>query len=102
MIKLVQNQWPSNVFVGFLYCLRTTALDSVKLSIWFVSIRWCAFQAVFYFVFCHPNAPDSFEITTNFPKRVLKCRPENKEMVETLEQAGLKNREVLFINDLDA
>ncbi|XP_018574104.1 FAS-associated factor 2 [Anoplophora glabripennis] len=59
-------------------------------------------EAVFYFVFCHPNAPDSFEITTNFPKRILKCRPENREMVETLEQAGLKNREVLFINDLDA
>ncbi|KAJ8923186.1 hypothetical protein NQ315_001740 [Exocentrus adspersus] len=59
-------------------------------------------EAVFYFVFCHPNAPDSFEITTNFPKRVLKCRAENRESVETLEQAGLKNREVLFINDLDA
>ncbi|XP_060522798.1 FAS-associated factor 2 [Cylas formicarius] len=60
-------------------------------------------EHVFYFVFCHPNAPDSFEITTNFPKRVLKCRPQHqRERVETLEQAGLKNREVLFINDLDA
>lgn len=45
-------------------------------------------EAVFYFVFCHPNAPDSFEITTNFPKRVLKCHPKNREMVETLEEAG--------------
>ncbi|XP_050299052.1 FAS-associated factor 2 [Anthonomus grandis grandis] len=60
-------------------------------------------EHVFYFVFCHPHSPDSFEITTNFPKRVLKCRPNHeKERVETLEQAGLKNREVLFINDLDA
>ncbi|KAJ3646370.1 hypothetical protein Zmor_023960 [Zophobas morio] len=60
-------------------------------------------EAVFYFVFCHPNSPDSFEITTNFPKRVLKCKPEIPyERVLTLEEAGLKNREVLFVNDLDA
>lgn len=60
-------------------------------------------QAVFYFVFCHPNSPDSFEITTNFPKRVLKCKSESsQERVLTLEEAGLKNREVLFVNDLDA
>lgn len=60
-------------------------------------------EHVFYFVFCHPHSPDSFEITTNFPKRILKCRPvHERETVETLEQAGLKNREVLFINDLDA
>lgn len=59
-------------------------------------------ESIFYFVFCNPNAPDCFEITTNFPKRVLKCRRENNEIIETLEQAGLKNKEVLFINDLDA
>ncbi|XP_050511069.1 FAS-associated factor 2 [Diabrotica virgifera virgifera] len=59
-------------------------------------------ESVFYFVFCHPNAPDSFEITTNFPKRVLDCRQESQDIILTLEQAGLKNREVLFINDLDA
>lgn len=60
-------------------------------------------EAIFYFVFCHPSAPDSFEITTNFPKRVLHCRKEGPtDVVQTLEEAGLKNREVLFINDLDA
>lgn len=60
-------------------------------------------EAVFYFVFCHPMAPDSFEITTNFPKRVLQCRPsDNCTRVQTLAEAGLKNREVLFVNDLDA
>ncbi|ENN70497.1 hypothetical protein YQE_12673, partial [Dendroctonus ponderosae] len=60
-------------------------------------------EHVFYFVFCHPHSPDSFEITTNFPKRVLNCRPAHQlGKVQTLEEAGLKNREVLFINDLDA
>ncbi|KAH0999346.1 hypothetical protein HUJ05_010738 [Dendroctonus ponderosae] len=60
-------------------------------------------EHVFYFVFCHPHSPDSFEITTNFPKRVLNCRPAQQlGKVQTLEEAGLKNREVLFINDLDA
>ncbi|CAH1961128.1 unnamed protein product [Acanthoscelides obtectus] len=58
-------------------------------------------EAVFYFVFCHPNAPDSFEIMTNFPRRVLNCRPDTAKVI-TLEQAGLKNKEVLFVNDLDA
>ncbi|XP_045477648.1 FAS-associated factor 2 [Harmonia axyridis] len=60
-------------------------------------------EVVFYFVFCHPKAPDSFEITTNFPKRVLNCRPKFPgEKVLTIEEAGLRNKEVLFISDLDA
>ncbi|KAI4456063.1 fas-associated protein [Holotrichia oblita] len=60
-------------------------------------------EAIFYFVYCHPDGPDNFEITTNFPKRVLFSRS-NYEYNNTLtiEQAGLKNRETLYINDLDA
>lgn len=60
-------------------------------------------EVVFYYVFCHPNSPDSFEITTNFPKRVLQCRPMFPgDKVLTIDEAGLQNREVLFVNDLDA
>uniref|UniRef100_U5EWD1 Putative fas-associated factor 2 n=1 Tax=Corethrella appendiculata TaxID=1370023 RepID=U5EWD1_9DIPT len=54
------------------------------------------------FIFCHPDAPDSFEITTNFPKRVLKCETKDAENVLTLLDVGLKSREVLFVSDLDA
>lgn len=53
------------------------------------------------FIFCHPEAPDSFEVTTNFPKRVLQCG-EDSTAPQTLVDAGLKNREVLFVADLDA
>ncbi|XP_068145236.1 FAS-associated factor 2 [Drosophila tropicalis] len=66
---------------------------------------------VYYFLFCHPDSPDEFEITTNFPKRVLysnaDCNPAegcftNENINKTLHDVGLKNREVLFVNDLEA
>lgn len=58
---------------------------------------------VYHYVFCHPDSPDTFEITTNFPKKVLysKDNPDNINN-KTLFEAGLRNREVLFVNDLDA
>lgn len=60
-------------------------------------------QVIFYFVFCHPSAPNTFEITTNFPKRVLQCQPDGPQIkLQTIEEAGLKNREVLFVHDLEA
>lgn len=60
-----------------------------------------SFQDIHNFIFCHPEAPDSFEVTTNFPKRVLQCG-EDSTAPQTLVDAGLKNREVLFVADLDA
>lgn len=52
-------------------------------------------QDLYDFVFSHPKAPEEFEITTNFPKRVL-------EPGCSLVTAGLKNRDVLFVNDINA
>lgn len=57
-------------------------------------------QDIYHFIFCHPDAPDSFEITTNFPKRVIECSGD--EPGQTLLLSGLKNREVLFVADLEA
>ncbi len=72
------------------------------------------------FIFCHPDAPDHFEITQNFPKRVLNCGKLNldgigingtiqtvlsatkEQQLKTVGEAGLTNREVLFVSDLDA
>lgn len=59
-------------------------------------------EAIFYYVFCHPSAPDTFEIATNFPKRVLPCRSAEGIKVPTLAEAGLQHREVLFVYDLEA
>lgn len=58
-------------------------------------------QDVYNYLFCHPSSPDEFEITTNFPKRILYAR-DRVEDTKTLSEVGLKNREVLFVNDLDA
>ncbi|XP_058056947.1 FAS-associated factor 2 [Anopheles bellator] len=59
---------------------------------------------IYNFIFCHPNAPDCFEITTIYPKRALECVPQaaGEGPGPTLLQSGLKNREVLFVADLDA
>lgn len=78
-------------------------------------------QDIHNFIFCHPDAPDDFEITQNFPKRILNCGKfifdqftgyespvdvieSTKEQFEakTITDAGLANREVLFVSDLDA
>ncbi len=55
---------------------------------------------LYYYVFCHPESPDEFDITTNFPKKVLACRPEQDPV--TFEEAGLGTSTMLFVNDLEA
>ncbi|XP_034834859.1 FAS-associated factor 2 [Maniola hyperantus] len=53
-------------------------------------------QDLYDFVFSHPQSPEEFEITTNFPKRVILRGTSN------LLEAGLKDRDVLFVNDVNA
>ncbi|CAH0400886.1 unnamed protein product [Chilo suppressalis] len=53
-------------------------------------------QDLYDFVFSHPQSPEEFEITTNFPKRVL------ARGTASLCDAGLKDRDVLFVNDVNA
>ncbi|XP_031627240.1 FAS-associated factor 2 isoform X2 [Contarinia nasturtii] len=50
------------------------------------------------YVFCHPQSPDQFAIATNFPKRTLET--ESSEV--QINTAGINNREVLYVYDLDA
>nr|CAB3509553.1 unnamed protein product [Spodoptera littoralis] len=53
-------------------------------------------QDLYDFVFSHPQSPEEFEITTNFPKRVL------ARGADSLMDVGLKDRDVLFVNDVNA
>lgn len=53
-------------------------------------------QDLYDFVFSHPKSPEEFEITTNFPKRVLSRGDFN------LSDVGLKDRDVLFVYDVNA
>merc|ERR1719322_1608668 len=57
-------------------------------------------KLLYFYVFCHPESPDNFDITTNFPRTVLRCRPEQDP--PTFEEAGLGRSVMLFVNDLDA
>jgi FAS-associated factor 2 len=78
-------------------------------------------QDIHNFIFCHPDAPDAFELTQNFPKRVLNCgkfqfdqftgyesaqevieATKERVQVQTVGDAGLQNREAIFVSDLDA
>ena len=77
---------------------------------------------LYYYVFCHPESPDDFDITTNFPRRVLNCKPrhliedlglgdvgttdqinvDSEEDPPTFEAAGIGQSTMLFVNDLEA
>lgn len=50
-------------------------------------------------MFCNPSLSGRFEIATNFPKKVLDC---SVTSVQTLQEAGLRKREVLFVYDLES
>lgn len=53
-------------------------------------------EDLYDFVFSHPQSPEEFEITTNFPKRMIIRGMSN------LTEVGLKDRDVLFVNDVNA
>ena len=62
------------------------------------------FQYLYYYVLCHEDAPDDFQIVTNFPRKTLECQPSEDNDVEprTFEQAGLGKSEMLFVHDNEA
>lgn len=64
-------------------------------------LRSHSLKCLYFYVFCHPDSPDEFDITTNFPRKVLQCKPED-EKVETFAEAGFDKSMMLFVNDLEA
>lgn len=64
----------------------------------FLSLQW-----LFYYVFCHKDCPDDFQIMTNFPRRTLPCEPGDSEHdPPTFEEIGLGKSEFLFVHDNQA
>lgn len=93
-------------------------------------------QTLYFYVFVHPDSPDDFDITTNFPRKVLPCKPPNfAQMIgidddddageegtssaplaadienenvdgpphqQSLQDAGIGQSTMLFVNDLEA
>jgi len=58
---------------------------------------------IYYFVFCHPDSPDQFDIVTNFPRRTLPCKPSPAMPAPpSLKEAGFGKSEMLFVADLDS
>ncbi|KAK8780723.1 hypothetical protein V5799_017934 [Amblyomma americanum] len=58
---------------------------------------------LYFYVFCHSDAPSSFEIITNFPRRTLPCEP-TRECPEppSFAELGLGKTETVFVHDLEA
>ncbi|XP_063602128.1 FAS-associated factor 2-like [Penaeus indicus] len=60
-------------------------------------------EALYYYIFCHPDSPDRFQVTTNFPRQVVPCEPsEANPSPPTFEEFHLPPRSMLFVSDLDA
>ena len=66
-------------------------------------LRSQSLKYLYYYVFSHPESPDEFDITTNFPRKVLECKPsDDGREPPTFEEAGLGKSTMLFVNDLEA
>jgi FAS-associated factor 2 len=54
---------------------------------------------VYKFVFCHEECPHSFEIVKNFPRQAIEC---SEATETTINEHGINQPMLLFVNDLDA
>jgi FAS-associated factor 2 len=54
---------------------------------------------LYKFVFSNEECPLNFEIVTNFPRKVIEC---NEETSLSIEEFGITQSMLLFVNDLDA
>ncbi|XP_071523686.1 FAS-associated factor 2 isoform X2 [Panulirus ornatus] len=60
-------------------------------------------SSLYYYIFCHPDSPDRFQVTTNFPRQVVPCEPTpSNPQPPTFEEFCLPPRSMLFVSDLDA
>lgn len=54
---------------------------------------------LYNFVFANDECPNNFEIAINFPKKVVECTELSEQ---SIEESGINQSMLLFVNDLDA
>ncbi|XP_033109642.1 FAS-associated factor 2-like [Anneissia japonica] len=58
-------------------------------------------EVVYDYIFVQDDVPNEFQIVTNYPRRVLQCQSTaDMPVVQTLVEAGLQRREMLYIQDV--
>ncbi|KAI8764604.1 FAS-associated factor 2-like isoform X1 [Biomphalaria glabrata] len=62
------------------------------------SIKW-----LYYYVFCHQDCPDDFQIKTSYPSKTLPCEPSDHcSEPPTFADMGLGKSEMLYVFDNEA
>lgn len=54
---------------------------------------------LYKFVFSNEECPLNFEIVTNFPRKVIEC---DENTTQSIQDFGITQSMLLFVNDLDA
>ena len=54
---------------------------------------------LYKFVFSNEECPINFEIVTNFPRKVIEC---TEDTATSIQEFGINQSMILFVNDLDA
>ncbi|XP_072041833.1 FAS-associated factor 2-like [Amphiura filiformis] len=58
-------------------------------------------EVVYDYVFIQEDAPDEFQLLTNYPRRVLPCRPgDDSPTVPSITEAGLGQKEMIYVQDV--
>lgn len=81
-------------------------------------VRSVSIKYLVFFIFCHEQSPVAFQVTTNFPRRELPCKPptvdnqqchlkDDKTGEYTIEppsfaELDLGKSEMIFVHDLEA
>ncbi|UYV61487.1 FAF2 [Cordylochernes scorpioides] len=58
---------------------------------------------LYYFILCHEESPDNFQVVNNFPRQVLPVEPTpERPDPPTFQEMGFSRNQMLFVQDLEA
>ncbi|XP_071493051.1 FAS-associated factor 2-like [Diadema antillarum] len=64
-------------------------------------LKTSSLEVLYDFVFVQDGVPEEFQLQTNYPRRILQCLPqEESATVPTIGEAGLSQREMLYVQDI--